>query len=161
MVRLAVLTAAAVLTFGSTSQAQSSITFAQAYEIAQKAAKPKLLLKGRTERKVYGFYFYGSGKIREIEVSKGGEITKNVETDLGKDGIAGVSLDVIRLIEKQANSKAKLPEGRILEIAAESLKDTPLADLTFSKDGDALVVKSGDIVINARTGKVTSGDKKK
>jgi hypothetical protein len=160
MLRLAVASALAVFVFGSSGRAQTPVTFIQAYAIAQKAASDMYLIKARTEPGGYGFYFFGNSKIREIEVTKTGDVSKDKESD-GKDGVKDVSADVLKLIEKQGKAKVKLPEGRILEIAAESLKDTPLADLTYAKDGDTLIVKIGkDIVINAETGKVISGDKK-
>jgi hypothetical protein len=162
MVRLAVVSAIALFVFGSTSRAQTPVTFIQAYAIAQKAASPMHLIKARSEKGGYGFYFYGNGRIREIEImDKTGEIKKDKESEVGDKGAKGVSADVLRLFDKQVQAKVKLPEGRILEIATEALKDTPLADLTYDKDGDTLVVKIGkDLVLNAETGKVISGEKK-
>jgi hypothetical protein len=162
MVRLAVVSILAVLAFGSTGRAQSTLTFKQAYAIAQKLASPMHLIKARKETGVFGFYFYAKGRLREIEIREnGGEVKKDVESEIGDNGIKGVSADVLRLFDKQVKAKVKLPEGRILEIAAESLKDTPLADLTYDKDGDTLIVKIGkDLVINAETGEIIPGDKK-
>ena len=134
MVRFGFTTAVALVAFataGTSARAQDSeITFQEAFVIAQKAVPGGTLFKARVEQAgtIFGFYFEREGRINEVEVSKRrGRIVK--QKDSKDDGVAA---DVLALIEKNAKAKKKLPVGRLLEIAGESLKDTPFSDLTYA-----------------------------
>ena len=63
-----------------------------------------------------------------------------------------INKDVALLVGKSL--KSKIPEGRLLEIAADNLKGTKLSDVKYEKDGDKLVLVIGDVRIDASTGQV-------
>jgi hypothetical protein len=140
------------------------VTFKQAYAIAQEACPDGTLFMARYESQntIFGFYFQRLGRVNEIEVSKSkGKIVKNKDSEKDGSGKAGVAADVLALIQKNTKEKTKLPMGRLLEIASESLKDTPFTQMAFDKDGDRLIVRVGEgTVIDAQTGAVTVAPKK-
>jgi hypothetical protein len=126
--------------------------FQLALPIAQKHAPNGQLISARLEQggSVFGFYFFTSGSVVEVELSASSFAvikTASTKTDKSK-----VSADVIALIQKNAKEGIKLPEGRLLEIAGETLKDTPFTDLSYGKSGDTLVFTVGGKSFDAQTG---------
>ncbi|QEL15407.1 hypothetical protein [Limnoglobus roseus] len=136
--------------------------FQKAFEIAAKDPPPAQLINSRMETKsngtqVFGFYFYDTKtkKIFEREVSL--DTNRVVKDTTKKDDDKEqekVSKDMLDLLEKKATGKSKLPEGRLMEIAAKLLKDTTIEEMKYEKIGDDLVMTFGDVQINAETGKV-------
>ncbi len=123
--------------------------------IAQTEVPDGLLMRGRTENKpsgtVFGFYFWRKGRIVEIEINKIGKVVKKKDAQDPED-VKDINPDVAELIGKSL--KSKLPEGRLLEIAAENLKDSPVGEVKYEKDGDTLILNVGGVRINATTGAV-------
>jgi uncharacterized membrane protein YkoI len=129
--------------------------FKAALSIAQGEVPNAQLIRARIEQKksvqVFGFYFWLEGRVYEVEVNKRGKVVKKTTGE-----IEDVSEDVVKLVDKQKNARAKLPDGRLMEIASDALKNTPLSNLQYEKDGDKLVLRIGDLVIDAATGKILS-----
>lgn len=127
--------------------------------VAQAQVPGGILIRARTEVKnnvtIQGFYFWEKGRVIEIEVSRDNMIIKDTQ----KDGTP-VAQDVAKMIEKQTKAKAKLPDGRLFEIAAQALKDAPLKDLNYQIVNGKLVLQVGDLTIDAQTGKVLPKAKK-
>ncbi len=157
MLRFAIpMVLAAFVVVADAASARADVNFQQAFAKAQAATDGGQLILARVEKNgtVYGFYFRVNTKITEVEISRTGKVVKKVTTE--DEDTKDVSKDVIALIEKQVKGKNKLPEGRLLEIAADNLKDTPFSELKYTKVGDVLVVQIGnEFTIDAQTGKVT------
>ncbi len=159
MTRYALVAAAAVaLSTATPAIAQTNRTktdpFAEALAIAQAQVPGGILIKGRTESNkagdtVFGFYFWTDGQMREIEISTAGEIYK--DSNKTPDPI---SRDVAGLISAKGAARVKLPDGRLAEIAADALRGTPLSNVTFTRNGDDLLVQFGSVTINTQTGQV-------
>lgn len=167
----------AVALMGATAFAQNSSTgkgsvadFQKSFQIATQSPPTATLLSSRVETKsdgtqVYGFYFYDpkSKQMFEREVSMtSGKIVKDTYTDTPvvkdpkkdpKDDKDQVSKDMLALLEKKITGKAKLPEGRLMEIAAAKLKDATFEQMKLEKVGDTLVMTFGDLQLDAETGK--------
>jgi hypothetical protein len=131
--------------------------FAGALVVAQQQVPDAQLVRARAEVRgtttVYGFYFYLQGRLVEIEVNQQGKVVKNTKEDGDP-----VSKDIAELIELKKKGKAKLPEGRLLEIAGDSLKKTGVSDIQYQRDGDRLVIRIGNLVLDAQTGRIISGN---
>jgi hypothetical protein len=169
MLRLSLMFAAIValsLSLDGTSSARgsdnSTAQFQKAYAAAQDAFPDGQLIKARSEKNgaIFGFYFMKDGKLTEIEVNATSlkvvkQVTQSDPTNkAGQVGQAGqVSVDVVKLIGQQKAGKTKLPEGRLLEIAADALKDTGISGIEYSIVDGKLVFKVGDLVLDAATGK--------
>jgi hypothetical protein len=153
MVRVVSLVAAAglLLAVASAAQAQGGGTaglFATAYTVAQNEIPNGTLLRARVEGNLFGYYFWIDGRIVEVEVNKEFKVVKKKDQ---KDD-PSVPQDVLQMLQKKG--RAKLPPGRLLEIAADNLKDTPLTSLQFATMKDKLVFQIGDLVLDAETGNV-------
>jgi len=115
------------------------------------------LLRGRVEGLKtggvnFGFYFWRNNRVIEIEISQsGGDVLKAKDEQKPED-VKDINKDVALLVGKSL--KSKIPEGRLLEIAADNLKGTKLSDVKYEKDGDKLVLVIGDVRIDASTGQV-------
>lgn len=134
--------------------AQAGDPFGDAFQTAQAEVPGGQLIRGRVEAKpignVYGFYFWKNGVILEVEIHKQRVHKKTTaETD-------PVSKDVAELIGKKIGTKAKLPEGRLFEIAGESVKGAGLPGIKYENRDGKLVAVFGTTVIDAETGKVIS-----
>ena len=133
--------------------------FSAAFVIAQQERPQAQLIRGRVEFKngliAYGFYFWDDGRLFEIEVQRG-KVIKHEEIERPDND---VSKDVGALIAQKNKAKTKLPDGRLFEIARDQLKDTAFTDLKYDRMGDKLVIRLGDLVIDAETGRVLSGNK--
>jgi hypothetical protein len=158
MTRYALVAAAAVaLSAASPAAAQTkSDPFADALAIAQAQCSDGVLVKGRAEMNktggtVYGFYFWVDGQMREIEVAADGTIVK--DTNKTPDPI---TRDVATLIVAKGRARAKLPDGRLAEIAAGALRGTPLANVAYLRQGDRLLVRFGSVTLDAQTGQVVT-----
>lgn len=144
------------LSFGETASAKkannTTAQYQKALAIAQASVPDAQLGKSRLERNgaQYGFYFWKEGKLYEIEIDATSfKILKQVtQTDANK-----VSADVVKLIGQQKAAKTKLPEGRLLEIAADSLKNTGVSEVKYSIVDGKLVLQVGDLLLDAATGK--------
>lgn len=145
----------------ATAAAQSTLTFTQALALAQQQAPGGQLVKSRMEKggTVYGFYFYRNRGITEIEISSTGKLLKKKDENNPPD-IKAIPKDVLTLLQKY-KGKSKLPIGRLLEISAEALNGTQPNAVAYAAMGDRLVFKTGDLVLDARTGEIISGGKKK
>ncbi|MFM8271928.1 MAG: hypothetical protein ACKODX_06280 [Gemmata sp.] len=116
-------------------------------------------IRSRLEKKgtLYGFYFFKDGKVYEVEVSVGtNTVVKNESQDVavvGQKDTPKVSLDVINLIKPQKNAKTKLPDGRLLEIALDALKDAGVSEVTYFVSDGKLYLRVGGVVLDAATGK--------
>jgi len=147
----------ATLIIGNSASAQKSTATAEQFQkaltTAQELVPEGILIKSRVEKagKVFGFYFLQNGFIREVEISITGKVVKDEKSDAADTKV--VSADVLKLIGQKKAAKTKLPDGRLLEIAAESLKDAPFSEMIYEKVGDTLVLKVGDLVLDATTGK--------
>ena len=80
---------------------------------------------------------------------------KDSKSVVKKEGKGKVSKDVLEAVEKMTRGKTKLPDGRILEIAAGELKGAGIKTLTYALKDDKLVVQIGDLQIDAETGKTS------
>jgi hypothetical protein len=151
MVRVLSLVVAAgvLLATNSPARAQGGTAgdFAAAYQVAQREVPDAQLLKARVEGVLFGFYFWVGDRIVEVEINKDKKVVKKKDQRDDKD----IPQDVLQMLQKKG--RAKLPPGRLLEIAAENLKDTPLSGLTYTKVGDNLVLQVGDLKLDAGTGK--------
>lgn len=164
-VLVAVLVAVLAVAFALTdvgplaAQAKKGLTFQQALQQAQQAHPGAILIRGRVEMggRIFGFYFFLEGRITEYELDLNGTVVKNVTTDpaSGTAGgqIGGVSGDVVALLGKSTKEKAKLPDGRLLELAGEALKDAPIKEMKYDIQDGKLVTKFGTLVLDAQTGK--------
>ena len=163
MLRLSLPLAAAVvlsLFVGGPAQAQDSGSTAADYQkalaVAQDVVPDAQLIKSRIEQggRQWGFYFWKDGKLYEIEVSiKTFKVLKQViQIETNKVG-EKVSADVVKLIGQQKAAKTKLPEGRLMEIAAESLKDMTVSEVKYGVADGKLVLQFGGLTLDAATGK--------
>jgi uncharacterized membrane protein YkoI len=150
----------ATVVIASSISAQDKPTasgFANALVIAQEQVPAAQLIRARTEVRrgvqLYGFYFHYQGRVVEIEVNQKGIIVKNTAEDGDK-----VSSDIAQLIEQQKKGKKKLPEGRLLEIAGDALKNTGISEIQYLRQGDRLVIRVGDLVLDAQTGRPVTGN---
>lgn len=110
------------------------------------------LIKARQEGPgTFGFYFYKNKRVIEVEITKTAK-TQRVGK-IANSATGGVSADVLRLIAKYAADKVKLPEGRLMEIIAGSLKDSPVQEMELKAEGDSLVLVVGNDRIDPVTGK--------
>ena len=135
----------------------STSDFQKYYKIAMSVEPTGQLMRSRVETKpngttVMGFYLYDRNNRllfeREVEL-KSGAIVKDTSKALGT-----LAKDMADLISKQADAKAKLPDGRLMEIAAEHLKDKSFTEMKYEKVNDSLVFTVGDTSFDAATGKV-------
>lgn len=150
-----VLLAVALLAPTAPAQNAGTNPLVQGLSIAQAQVPGGILIRSRLEYKgklpVQGYYFWLEGKVVEIELSQDFQVIKNTQ----KDPVP-VTQDVVKMIEKQTKGKAKLPDGRLLEIAIKALKDAPQGDLKYDIVDGKLVLRVGDIIIDAQTGNIIS-----
>ncbi len=133
--------------------------FEQALVTAQAQVPGGQLLRGRVEGlktggSVFGFYFWKNNRIVEIEINQtaaASEVTK-VKDEQKAEDVKDINPDVAALVGKSL--KSKIPEGRLLEIAADNLKGTRLSEVKYEKDGDKLILVIGDVRIDAASGQV-------
>lgn len=175
---------AAILVMGSAvgvAQAQypgaDPDDFAKAFALAQQQVPGGQLMVGRFETGQplgdrFGFYFWLENRIVEIEIGLSGQTLKKKEEpapenptiprrpriiteEVDPEPNKPVSPDVVKLIRGNANSRFKIPPGRLMEIAKEQLKDTPLNELKYEvgKDGK-LVARIGNKIVNTETGEL-------
>ena len=153
--RLASLALLASALFGAVPTAQAAdpaMTFDQGLAIAQAQVPGGVLIRGRVEGDYIGYYFWLRPEVVEVEVAR----TKDIKKIVKKEGPGKVSKDVVEAVEKLTRGKTKLPDGRILEIAAGELKGAGIKGLTYAIQDDRLVVQIGDLTIDAETGKTTT-----
>ncbi len=138
--------------------------FQKYLKIAMSVEPTGQLMRSRVESKpngttVMGFYLYDRNNRllfeREVEM-KSGSIVKDTSKELG-----ALAADMANLISKKADAKAKLPDGRLLEIAAETMKDKTFNEMKYEKVGESLVLTVGDVSFDAETGKVVEKPKAK
>lgn len=138
--------------------------FQKYYKIAMSVKPSGQLMRTRVESKpngstVMGFYLYNrDDRIlfeREVDM-KSGTIVKDTSKELGS-----LAADMANLIMKKADAKAKLPDGRLMEIAAEHMKDKAYTEIKYEKVGETLVLTAGDVSFDAATGKVVEKPKAK
>lgn len=131
--------------------------FQKNLKIAMSVEPSGQLMRSRVENKpngkiVMGFYLYDRNNRllfeREVEL-KTGTIVKDTSKTL-----SAVAKDMANLISKQTDAKAKLPDGRLLEIANETMKDSTFNEMKYEKVGETLVLTVGDTSFDAATGKV-------
>lgn len=155
----------AVVVLGTSAFAQTKGTgpgkgtvdqFKDAFAVATANPPAGQLVNSRVENKndgsvVMGFYLYNRDQRllfeREVDL-KSGKVVKDTSK-----GIDKVNKDMLDLLMKKTTGKAKLPEGRLMEIAAKLLKDKTFSEMKYEKVGDDLVLTFGDLQINAETGK--------
>ena len=147
---LALLTAALIGT-ARDSRADDELTFGQGLAIAQAQVPGGVLIRGRVEGDFIGYYFWVKPDVIEVEVPR----KKDSKSVVKKEGKSKVSKDVLEAVEKMTRGKTKLPDGRILEIAAGELKGAGIKSLTYALKDDKLVVQIGDLQIDAETGKTS------
>jgi hypothetical protein len=158
MTRYALLAAAAVaLSTASPASAQTKggVTFSDALGIAQAQVPGGILIKGRAENnkvagQVFGFYFWVDGKMREVEITTAGEVYKDSNNTPDP-----ISRDVATLISAKG-ARAKLPDGRLAELAASALNGAPVTSVAFVRQGDQLLAQFGAVTLDASTGRVVS-----
>lgn len=162
LLSLAAVATAATAGFAADDPKASTADFQKYYKIAMSVEPTGQLMRSRMENKpdgqvVMGFYLYDrNNRIlfeREVEL-KTGTIVKDTSKSLG-----ALAADMANLIMKKQDAKAKLPDGRLLEIAAEQMKDKKFTEMKYEKDGDNLIFTVGDVSFDAETGKVV--EKKK
>jgi len=151
-----------ILCLSPHAQGQGTISFKQAAAMAQKQVPGGQLVQARVEQggTVYGFYFYRNGILIEVEISITGKVVK-LKDEANPNDIKDISQDVLTLLQKY-KGRAKLPTGRLLEIAADNLKQNQLdtGNFAYGKVGkDTLVFKYNGLVLDARTGKVLTRPK--
>jgi hypothetical protein len=134
---------------------EQDLTFEQALAIAQSMVPDGILIRGRVEGDVFGFYFWQRPRVVEIEIMKNKNLKKRVKSDEEK-----VSDDVMSMMERMTRGKTKLPDGRIMEIAKKSNNNSPIKNYQIKKQDDRVVVQIGDTLIDAETGKVTKVEQK-
>ncbi len=131
--------------------------FQKFYKIAMSVEPTGQLMRARQETKpngnrVMGFYLYDRNQRllfeREVEM-KSGTIVKDTSKELGE-----LAADMAKLLAKQADAKAKLPDGRLMEIATGHMKDKSISEMKYEKIGETLVLTVGDVSFDAATGKV-------
>lgn len=137
----------------------STADFQKYYKIATSVEPAGQLMRSRMENKpdgtvVMGFYLYDRNNRllfeREVEL-KSGQIVKDTSKNIG-----ALAKDMADLIMKKQDAKAKLPDGRLLEIAAETMKDKTFNEVKYEKIGETLVLTVGDVSFDAATGKVVT-----
>lgn len=153
-----VAVSAMIATTGSAGDPKASVSdFQKYYKIAMSVEPKGQLMRSRVESKpngttVMGFYLYDrNDRIlfeREIDM-KSSAIVKDTSKEL-----SAVAADMANLISKKADAKAKLPDGRLMEIASEHMKDKAFTEMKFEKVGDTLVLTAGEVSFDAETGKV-------
>lgn len=147
------LLAVVLLIPAAPAQKASGQQFLAALAAAQAQVPGGTLIRARTEMlnmlPVNGFYFFFKGTVIEIEIDQDLKVIKNTQ----KDPVP-VAQDVATMIEKQTKGKAKLPDGRLFEIAAKALKNAPLKDLKYAIVDGKLVLQVGDLTIDAQTGNI-------
>lgn len=138
--------------------------FEKNFKIAMTVKPTGQLMRTRVENKpngttVMGFYLYNRDDRllfeREVEM-KSGTIVKDTSKELG-----ALAADMANLIMKKTDAKAKLPDGRLLEIAGETMKDKAYNEIKYEKVGESLVLTVGDVSFDAETGKVVEKPKAK
>jgi len=150
---------AVVLSLGETASARragdTADQFQKAFAVAQDAVPGGQLIRARVEMngKVGGFYFWLDGKMYEIEVSLSTLRVIKQAVSPSAVNTPQVSADVLKLIGQQKAAKTKLPEGRLLEIAGEALKDTGISEVKYTVVDGKLLFQVGDLVLDAATGK--------
>lgn len=131
--------------------------FEKNLKIAMSVEPNGQLMRSRVENKpngttVMGFYLYDRNNRllfeREVEL-KTGTIVKDTSKTM-----SAVAKDMANLIAKQTDAKAKLPDGRLLEIAGQHMKDKTFNEMKYEKIGETLVFTVGDVSFDAATGKV-------
>ena len=137
---------------GGGSKADAEMTFDQGLAIAQAQVPGGVLIRGRVEGDFIGYYFWLRPEVIEVEVLRDKAVKKVVK----KEGPGKVSKDVLDAMEKMTRGKTKLPDGRILEIAAGELKGAGFKSLTYAIQDDRLVAQIGTVQIDAETGKTTA-----
>jgi len=156
MSRVLTLTALAVFVFGvpnASARKDTTLSFAQCISKAQTYVPGGQLIKARWEKSstICGCYFYKDGKMHEVEITKNGKLSKYKEQEDTKSG-QNIPSDVVVLLGKKTD-KAKLPPGRLLELAAESNKG-PLTSVKYTVKDDRLLFQANDILLDPYTGKV-------
>lgn len=138
--------------------------FQKYYKIAMSVEPTGQLMRSRVESKpngttVMGFYLYDRNNRllfeREVDL-RSGSIVKDTSKELGS-----LASDMADLIAKKADAKAKLPDGRLMEIAAEHMKDKAFNEMKYEKVGESLVLTVGDVSFDSETGKVVEKPKAK
>lgn len=140
----------------------------EAFPIAQAEVPNGQLLQARVENKtsgkVYGFYFRLNGQVLEVEIFPSGKVAKKTEIEPTKGRKPGgeekddpaIDPAVVALLTKQKEAKAKLPDGRLLELAVAASGDTPFGEMKYEIRDGRLVIVVGTTVIDAETGRVVS-----
>lgn len=135
----------------------SASDFEKNLKIAMGVEPTGQLMRSRVETKpsgtvVMGFYLYDRNNRllfeREVEM-KSGAIVKDTSKTM-----SAVAKDMANLIAKQTDAKAKLPDGRLLEIAGQHMKDKTFNEMKYEKIGETLVFTVGDVSFDAATGQV-------
>jgi len=160
MFRILSVALLALLLLAAPAAAQSGSTagpFQNAFNVAQHQVPGGQLLMARVEGANYGFYFYVNGHIIEVEISGTGKVIK-YKDEKDPNDIKDIPPEALALLGKRG--KTKMPAGRLMEIAADNLKDTPLSSMFYAVVDDRLVFRAGDLVLDADTGKVISTKKK-
>lgn len=144
---------------GGSGGTSSLSDFEKALVAAQSQVPDGQLLRGRVEGlktggSVFGFYFWKNNHIVEIEINQTATVVLKVKDEQKPEDVKDINPDVAALVGKSA--KSKIPEGRLLEIAADNLKGSKLSEVKYEKDGDKLILVIGDVRIDAATGQVLS-----
>ncbi|MGL6073951.1 MAG: hypothetical protein ACRC8S_07305 [Fimbriiglobus sp.] len=137
------------------ARAEEDLTFEQALALAQTMVPDGILIRGRVEGDVFGFYFWQRPRVVEIEIMKNKNLKKRVKSD--EDKIAD---DIKNMMDRMVRGKTKLPDGRIMEIAKKSNNGMSPTAYKIEKKDDRLVAVIGDSEIDMQTGKVTKVEKK-
>jgi hypothetical protein len=136
-------------------RADDEITFEQAMALAQAQVPDGILIRGRVEGGLFGFYFWVRPRVIEVEINKSKDIVKKTKED------DKVSEDMLKLMESMTRGKTKLPDGRILEIATKKGGKTPVKALNYSLVDGKLMVQVNNTLIDAQTGVTTEVPPKK
>jgi hypothetical protein len=122
----------------------------------QRAVPGGQLLMARVESAgkipAFGFYFLLGGNLWEVEVDFAGKVTKKLNSG-DPNQLKDISKDVLQLLQKKG-ARSKLPPGRLMEIAADSLKNTPLSVVKYGIQDGKLVLQIGSLVLDAETGQI-------